>query len=553
MKKTTRTTKIAACKIAIVMSLLLVILFVSTMTAFAAENGTYMQAFPDANFRQFVLQLVGNGRLDESIISVEDMQIISAQETLTVISRDITSLTGIEYFTGLKELNCSYNGLTSLDLSGNPSLVSLDCNRNNIRSLDLSNNTLLEMIMCEFNELTSVNFSKCPLLIAFVGGSNRLTELDFSNNPRMQGITCNNNRITRLDTTNCPELIGIDCGANLIHTLDISNNPELVAFYCGSNKLTSLDLSNNTKLERFICSQNELTQLDLLNNPELFILECYSNQLTELDISANPKLIALKCYDNMLTNLDISTCRVFESLFCYDNYMESPSSVIGWREHDLAINSIGNQWYGTFLFYPQSTTSAFNLSVSSAVVRPGDFVTVEVSALNNPGIMAFALNSTFDSSIFDFNAYNTIRIGGDVVQGLNDSDVARLVWVGTEVIDFDGGLYTLTFKVADDAPIGTYPITIGGQVAGGDAEKLKVGFKNGTITIRGLIFGDLNEDEIVDITDIVLLRKYLLGDIQLSDWQIRAADVNSDGDVDASDLLLVMRYIAGGYNVVLGG
>ena len=553
MKKATRTTKMSASKIAIAVSFLLVVLLVGTMTVFAAENVTYVQAFPDANFRWVVLQIVGNNKLDESVITDEDIQIISAQETLNVSSRNIVDLTGIEYFKGIIFLDCSLNKLTTLDLSNNTLLEKLDCTQNKITSLDFSNNEVFEELIANYNSLTSLNLSHCPLFRSLACRYNNLTELDLSHNPKIYELFCVSNKIVELDLLNHPELMNIDCSYNPLKSLELSGVRELLWLLCGATELESLDLSNNPKLVYLACYSSELTELDLSHNPDLSTVACHGNRLTTLDVSANPLLKEIDCQSNMLTGLDLSHLTEFYRLICYDNYMESPDSVIGWYELGLVLNSLEDPDSGLYLFYPQKNTSLFNISVSSVVARPGDFVTVEVSASRNPGIMAFALNSMFDSSVFDFNAYNAIRIGGDVVQGLSDSGVARLVWVGTEVIDFDGGLYTLTFRVADDAPIGTYPITIGGQVAGGDAEKLKVNFKNGTITIRGLIYGDLNEDEIVDISDIVLLRKYLLGDIQLSDLQIRAADVNSDGDVDASDLLLVMRYIAGGYNVVLGG
>ena len=44
----------------------------------------------------------------------------------------------IRYFTSLRELNCSYNGLTSLDISQNTDLKELYCDDNKLTSLDIS-------------------------------------------------------------------------------------------------------------------------------------------------------------------------------------------------------------------------------------------------------------------------------------------------------------------------------------------------------------------------------------------------------------------------------
>lgn len=58
----------------------------------------------------------------------------------------IASLKGIEYFTRLQALDCSFNELTTLDVSKLPSLVYLNCAGNNISSLNLSNNPALKVL-----------------------------------------------------------------------------------------------------------------------------------------------------------------------------------------------------------------------------------------------------------------------------------------------------------------------------------------------------------------------------------------------------------------------
>ncbi|MDY4642254.1 MAG: hypothetical protein SO412_10845, partial [Erysipelotrichaceae bacterium] len=60
----------------------------------------------------------------------------------------ITSLKGIEYFSNLIQLNCSYNKITSIDLSSNAALTDLYCNNNRLTSLVLPNTTVLKNINC---------------------------------------------------------------------------------------------------------------------------------------------------------------------------------------------------------------------------------------------------------------------------------------------------------------------------------------------------------------------------------------------------------------------
>ena len=87
--------------------------------------------FPDLKFRQWLLdQSFGkDGYLDD----IEATEV----ESMNVASQEIADLTGIEYFTALKELDCSSNNLTTLDLSKNTALEALHCGGNAIRGNDM--------------------------------------------------------------------------------------------------------------------------------------------------------------------------------------------------------------------------------------------------------------------------------------------------------------------------------------------------------------------------------------------------------------------------------
>ena len=62
--------------------------------------------------------------------------------------------------------------------------------------------------------------------------------------------------------------------------------------------------------------------------------------------------------------------------------------------------------------------------------------------------------------------------------------------------------------------------------------------------------GDVDASEDVNLRDVVLVRRYLVGG-----WNVQVeperADVNKDGAVDLRDVMLLQRYVAGGWNVVL--
>ena len=187
--------------------------------------------FPDANFRNFLLsQSYGSDRVltDEEIAGIT---------SLSLALKNISDLTGIGYFTALKQLYCGGNQLTSLDLSHNTALTKLACGNNRLTALDVSHNTALTYLNCSRNPLDS---------------------------------------------------------------LDVSHNTALEELQCYSNGLTSLDLSQNTALEYLECADNQLTSLDLSQNTALGSLDCAGNQLTSLDLSQNTALTRLECDNNQI-------------------------------------------------------------------------------------------------------------------------------------------------------------------------------------------------------------------------------------------------------------
>ena len=113
------------CTIPVLIFLLLFSFTVSPVSsAFAQEVSTVRinaASFPDEAFRQWVLTNAdtnGDQCLDSSEIAAVTSINISQNQT-------IQSVSGIEYFTALEQLNCSYTNLRELDLSANMHLNNL--------------------------------------------------------------------------------------------------------------------------------------------------------------------------------------------------------------------------------------------------------------------------------------------------------------------------------------------------------------------------------------------------------------------------------------------
>ena len=122
--------------------------------------------FPDPDFRTYVkaeFDKDNNNSLSESERN--------AATVINVKDKLMETLEGIEFFPNLKELDCSINQLSRLDVSQNTALEKLDCSTNQLASLNLSKNAKLKYLYCQQNELTSLDVSQTAV-----------TELRASNN-----------------------------------------------------------------------------------------------------------------------------------------------------------------------------------------------------------------------------------------------------------------------------------------------------------------------------------------------------------------------------------
>ena len=396
-------------------------------------------SFPDPNFEAAVRRCISKptGAITQS--DVADVK------RLWVGYLNVSSVSGIEYFTSMTEFNCRNNNLTELDVSKNPNLEILECSQNQLTELDvsinpklkelscdnnrltvldisknpelrlfdcygnqltqldLSKNTALEEIYCSgnlmteldlsqntelrkfsclFGQLTKLDLSKNIALVSLDCSYNRLTDLNVSNNTALKELYCYFNRLTDLDTSNNAALTYLYCFSNKLATLDVSRNTELEELDCGCNRLTELDVSKNTGLRQLGCYSNQLTKLDVSKNPSVDYIMCNSNQLTDLDVSKNTVLVSLYCDYNLLTKLDLSKNTVLTVLCCENNYLPDKTAIAGLDENNLDIFDFGSQ-----------RTSAPNLDTAA------EWAKAEIGSALKKGFVPVYMQGNYNNSI----------------------------------------------------------------------------------------------------------------------------------------------------------
>ena len=269
-------------------------------SAFAAEGDIAINdtsVFTDEGFREYLS--IGYHYVDGTKIRIDTDEngILSQDERMAVKNMDVRGyavygLKGIEYFTELRELDCTNrpigslnlskntkleqlrcknSGLTQLDLSNNPEIAVLDCSNNNLGNLDLSNNTKLENLNCSYDELN---------------------ELDVKENKELRELICIGNYLKKLDVdvAHKKNLATLKCSSNKLESLIVGENKLLKDLRCDQNQLSQLNLSNLERLETLFCSDNKLTILNVSNSPVLNNLWYTNNQLTSLNLEQSPLL-----------------------------------------------------------------------------------------------------------------------------------------------------------------------------------------------------------------------------------------------------------------------
>ena len=141
----------------------------------------------DPAFKEFCLTSYDSNK--DGKVSMEEA---AAVERMEISGLGIQSLAGIEYFTGLKYLDCSNNELKTLSTAGLGSLQTLVCNNNlELVSLNVSGSPELFFLYAGFTSITSLDLSAQHSLVKCWLGNTALSALDLSACPKIADIEVN--------------------------------------------------------------------------------------------------------------------------------------------------------------------------------------------------------------------------------------------------------------------------------------------------------------------------------------------------------------------------
>ena len=195
---------------------------------------------------------------------------------------------------------------------------------------------------------------------------------------------------------------------------------------------------------------------------------------------------------------------------------------------------------------PNVSQDSPKIVISSGKAAPGKQVFIDVYLEKNPGISYLKITPSFDASAMTLKEIKTDRADlkfDSVTLGTN------ILFDNAANVTGDGLLCTLVFEIDENAAEGDYTINLIFRQACDYNEDLVTFIVNaGKVTVSAIIYGDANNDGVIDGRDLIRLRRYLVDyneDTGSSSVIITAgADCNGDDIIDGRDLIRLRKYLA---------
>ncbi len=227
----------------------------------------------------------------------------------------------------LKELYCTNNKLTYLDISNISSLQYLYCDYNQINSLNILNNIVLKELYCT---------------------NNKLTNLDISNTSSLQYLYCDYNQINSLNASNCISLHTLSSDTNQLNVLNLLSCLNLKQLYCRKNQLNHLDISPCSQLVNIFCK----------DNPNLSCI-----QVWDTTYANNMWTVGNGNIDNTMSfSLDCNNVSTAENLASSLSILPNPASdylYISYEGEKKLSFTISDIWGKTLAAWGASSAGAF--------------------------------------------------------------------------------------------------------------------------------------------------------------------------------------------------
>lgn len=538
-------------KIAVI--LILFFITFTTVSNASEEQIDVTSNFKDENLRQAILEIVREVTKDsnKTNITIGDINKITSDnlpsgKQLNLAGKGIKSLEGLELFSGKNiewiyldwneiadiSILSRFTSLTKISMSSNKitditpfakltNLVNLNINNNQISSLEpIKNLTNIQYICADNNKITEITaLSKLTNAKEISVSGNQITNIDLLTKlPNLYGLDASRNNIANIENFQVnTHITNMNLNYNNLSTLQgIQNIKNLQIFSASNNKIVDITpITDLTELYNLNLNANKITDITKINKMK---------QLEYLYLDAN-NIIYVQAIDD-LPNLKKVTLYNQTYEFIIKEQYNQEDLQINLTDYFIKLKETGHK------LYEQNAKVEIQNSTGYTLAQDWSYIIIKQSDLQNKPIIM----KIYDNE----NSYITFTIKQEIPQ----QELASTI-------------YTIENKYVKNVPAKTTKevfnqnVNIPVEILRNDkalqntqivATKDVVKLNSKSYII--IVDGDITKDGLVNIFDIMKIKRKVIGLVELDVDTNMAADITKDGNVNIMDVMKMLRMVS---------
>ena len=187
------------------------------------------------------------------------------------------------------------------------------------------------------------------------------------------------------------------------------------------------------------------------------------------------------------------------------------------------------------------------MSLTSYLGKALEEINVKLVLESESNISSAELVINYDVNVLTLTNIETLAEDIFIVYNHDENNGSiAMSLISIENITENIELIHLVFQPNNDELINTNVTLSGNNIYDSDLNAITLDFVNSNIEFNEYAypFGDLNQDNILSVLDLVMMDLYLNGYLELSDLQMKLFDINLDNTLDINDFEFLLNKIA---------